>query len=291
MIGLEGKVFAVTGAGNGLGREYALLLAREGARVVVNDLGGSRDGSGAGHSAADAVVEEITAAGGEAVANYDTVATEAGGAAIVQTALDTWGRIDGLVANAGILRDTSFHKMTTAQWQAVVDVHLGGTYHVIRAAWPHLREQGYGRIVVATSTSGLIGNFGQANYGAAKNGMVGLINTLAIEGRKFNIQVNAVAPLAATRMTEDVVPPDMFAAMPAEFVAPVVAQLLNEHCPDTGTVLVAGGGRVYRLQLFENEGVRFDGIPSVEDVAANWDRITGMKDAVPAANPAVTVVK
>ncbi len=285
MIGLEGKVIAVTGAGNGLGREYALLLAHEGALVVVNDLGGARDGSGADHSAADAVVTEIKAAGGEAVANYDSVATEAGGLAIVRSALDAYGRIDGLVSNAGILRDVSFHKMTTDQWQAVVDVHLTGTYNVIRAAWPHMREQKFGRIVVATSTSGLFGNFGQANYGAAKTGMVGLINTLAIEGAKYGITANAVAPLAATRMTEDLLTDEFAEKMPPGFVAPLVAHLLDEQTTDTATVIVAGLGRMYRTQLFENVGVRFDGIPSVEDVAAKWGEIVGMDNAKPGVNP------
>lgn len=285
MIGLEGKVVAVTGAGNGLGREYALLLAREGARVVVNDLGGARDGSGAGHSAADAVVAAIEATGGEAVANYDSVATEVGGAAVVRSALDAFGRVDGLVSNAGILRDVSFHKMTRDQWQAVIDVHLTGTYNVIRAAWPYMREQKFGRIVVATSTSGLFGNFGQANYGAAKTGMVGLINTLAIEGAKYGITANAVAPLAATRMTEDLLTDEFAQKMPPGFVAPVVAQLLNEYCTDTATVIVAGIGRVYRTQLFENDGVRFDGIPTIHDIADKWGEIVNMDNATPGVNP------
>ncbi|CAM3590265.1 SDR family NAD(P)-dependent oxidoreductase [Smaragdicoccus niigatensis] len=285
MIGLEGKVVTVTGAGNGLGREYALLCAREGAKVVVNDLGGSRDGTGAAHAAADAVVDEIKAAGGEAVANYDSVATEAGGEAIVATALDTYGRIDGIVSNAGILRDVSFHKMTSDQWQAVIDVHLTGTYNVIRAAWPHMREQKFGRIVVATSTSGLFGNFGQANYGAAKMGMVGLINTLAIEGARVNITANAVSPLAATRMTQELVTEEFAAKMPPGFVAPLVAHLLNEYTTDTATVIVAGAGRMYRTQLFENEGVTFDGIPSVDDVEAKWGEIVGMENARVGVNP------
>ncbi len=210
MAGVEDRVVVITGAGNGLGREYALTLAASGAKVVVNDLGGSRDGTGAGSAAADAVVEEIKAGGGTAVANYDSVASVDGGKAIVATALDAFGRIDGVIANAGILRDKAFHKMAVEDWDSVLQVHLYGAFHTIHAAWPHLREQQHGRIVVATSTSGIFGNFGQANYGAAKGGMIGLINTLAIEGRRANVFANAVAPMAATRMTEDVAPPEVF---------------------------------------------------------------------------------
>ena len=201
MPGVQDRVIVVTGAGGGLGREYAMTLAKEGASVVVNDLGGARDGTGAGSAMADQVVAEIKAAGGRAVANYDSVADAAGAANIVKTALDEFGAIHGVVSNAGILRDGTFHKMTDEAWDSVLQVHLYGGYNVIRAAWPHFREQSYGRIVVATSTSGLFGNFGQANYSAAKLGLVGLINTLAQEGAKYNIKSNAVAPIAATRMT------------------------------------------------------------------------------------------
>ena len=209
MPGVQDRVIVVTGAGGGLGREYALTLAGEGASVVVNDLGGARDGTGAGHSMADQVVGEIKAAGGRAVANYDSVADAEGAANIVKTAVDEFGKIDGIVSNAGILRDGTFHKMTDEAWDSVLKVHLYGGYNVIRAAWPHFREQSFGRIVVATSTSGLFGNFGQANYSAAKLGLVGLINTLAQEGAKYNIKANAVAPIAATRMTEDIMPPEI----------------------------------------------------------------------------------
>ena len=209
MPGVQDRVVVVTGAGGGLGREYALTLAKEGASVVVNDLGGSRDGTGAGHNMADDVVKEIKDAGGRAVANYDSVAESEGAENIIKTALDEFGKIDGVVSNAGILRDGTFHKMTFENWDSVLKVHLYGGYNVIRAAWPHFREQSYGRVVVATSTSGLFGNFGQANYGAAKLGLVGLINTLAQEGAKYNIKANALAPIAATRMTEDILPPEV----------------------------------------------------------------------------------
>ncbi|MFL0240883.1 SDR family oxidoreductase [Mycobacterium sp. SMC-17] len=279
MPGVQDRVIAVTGAGGGLGREYALTLAREGACVVVNDLGGARDGTGAGHNMADQVVEEIKAAGGRAVANYDSVAEPEGGENIVKTAIDAFGKIDGVVSNAGILRDGTFHKMTAEQWDIVLKVHLYGGYNVIRAAWPHFREQSFGRVVVATSTSGLFGNFGQANYGAAKLGLVGLINTLAQEGAKYNIKLNAIAPIAATRMTQDIVPPEVFAKLSPEYVAPVVAYLMTEELPDTDSIFIVGGGKVQRTALFQNEGITFGDVPSVDDVAAKWGEITDLSAA------------
>ena len=282
MPGVQDRVIVVTGAGGGLGREYALTLAREGASVVVNDLGGARDGTGAGSAMADQVVAEITDAGGRAVANYDSVADEAGAEGIVKTALDEFGAIHGVVSNAGILRDGTFHKMTQDSWDAVVKVHLYGGYHVIRAAWPHFREQSYGRIVVATSTSGLFGNFGQANYSAAKLGLVGLINTLAQEGAKYNIKSNALAPIAATRMTEDILPPELFKKLTPEYVAPVVAYLCGEEVPDTGSVFIVGGGKVQRAALFQNDGITFDHVPTVEDIAANWSTIDDLSAPKPA---------
>lgn len=283
MPGVQDRVIVVTGAGGGLGREYALTLAREGASVVVNDLGGARDGTGAGHNMADQVVTEIRDAGGRAAANYDNVATADGAANIVKTALDEFGAIHGVVSNAGILRDGTFHKMTSENFDAVLKVHLYGGYHVLRAAWPHFREQSYGRVVVATSTSGLFGNFGQANYGAAKLGLVGLINTLAIEGAKYNIKANAIAPIAATRMTEDILPPEVLAKLKPEYVAPVVAYLCTEEIGETGSVFIAGGGKVQRAALFQNDGVTFDNPPSVDDMAANWAAITDLSAAQPAS--------
>jgi NAD(P)-dependent dehydrogenase (short-subunit alcohol dehydrogenase family) len=283
MPGVQDRVIAVTGAGGGLGREYALTLAREGASVVVNDLGGSRDGTGAGQSMADQVVQEISDAGGRAVANYGSVADAEGAASIIATALEEFGAIHGVVSNAGILRDSTFHKMTADNWDSVLKVHLYGGYNVIRAAWPHFREQSYGRIVVATSTSGLFGNFGQANYSAAKLGLVGLINTLAQEGAKYNIKANAVAPIAATRMTEDILPPEVFAKLTPEYVAPVVGYLCSEEVPDSASVFIVGGGKVQRAAMFQNEGVTFDQVPSFDEVAAQWSTIDDMSAAKPAS--------
>ncbi|WP_405138647.1 SDR family oxidoreductase [Nocardia sp. NBC_01388] len=285
MPGVTDRVIVVTGAGGGLGREYALLLAREGALVVVNDLGGARDGSGAGHSMADTVVEEIRAAGGTAVANYDSIATEEGAAALIKTAVDAFGTVHGVVNNAGILRDGSFAKMTTENWESVQRVHLWGAYFVTRAAWPYFREQNHGRVVMATSTSGLFGNFGQANYGAAKLGLVGLINTLAIEGARNNILANAVAPLAATRMTEDIAPKEMLDKLPPAYVAGVVGYLMSDECSDTATVVVAGGGRVQRVAQFQNKGAVFTAPPSIDEVAAQWGEITDMSGAELGINP------
>ncbi|MCI4673884.1 SDR family oxidoreductase [Candidatus Mycolicibacterium alkanivorans] len=279
MPGVADRAIVVTGAGGGLGREYALTLACEGASVVVNDLGGSRDGTGAGHSMADQVVTEIKEAGGRAVANYDSVADADGAANIIKTAIDEFGRVDGVVSNAGILRDGTFHKMPFENWDAVIQVHLYGGYNVIRAAWPHFREQSYGRIVVATSTSGLFGNFGQANYSAAKLGLVGLINSLAQEGAKYNIKANAVAPIAATRMTEDILPPEVFKKLTPEYVAPVVGYLCSEEVPDSASVFIVGGGKVQRTALFQNEGVTFDHVPTVDDVAAHWAQIDDLSAA------------
>jgi NAD(P)-dependent dehydrogenase (short-subunit alcohol dehydrogenase family) len=247
--------------------------------VVVNDLGGSRDGSGAGSAMADGVVDEIRAAGGDAVASYDSVATADGAAAIVATALESYGRIDGVINNAGILRDVSFAKMSVDQWDAVVQVHLYGAYHLTRAAWPHLREHRYGRVLMATSTSGLYGNFGQSNYGAAKMGLVGLMNTLALEGARSGIQVNAMAPMAATRMTEDVAPADLLESLPAEQVAPTAVYLMTEESTDNGSVFVVGGGLVQRVALFQSEGVRFAQPPTVAELAKEWGRIADLSDA------------
>ncbi|MTV23817.1 SDR family oxidoreductase [Nitriliruptoraceae bacterium ZYF776] len=273
-IDYEGRVAVVTGAGGGLGRSHALLLASRGAKVVVNDLGGSRDGSGAGSEMADQVVEEIRAGGGEAVANYDSVATWDGGAAVVQTALDAFGRIDIVVNNAGILRDVSFAKLEEPQLDLVVKVHLYGGFHVTKAAWPHLRENNYGRIINTTSGSGLYGNFGQANYSAAKLGLVGLTRTLAIEGQKYGITANVIAPIAASRMTEDIMPPQLLEVLEPENVSPLVGYLASESCTETGRIFSVGGGYIARVAIIEGPGATFEEGFGPEDVAARFAEIS-----------------
>ena len=254
-IRFDGRVAVITGAGAGLGRVYALELARRGAKVVVNDLGSARDGSGQGSSApADQVVREIQALGAEAVANYDNVATPEGGRAIIQTALDAFGTVDILINNAGILRDKSILKMEPENWQAVMDVHLNGAYHVSRPAFAVMKEKGYGRILMTTSAAGLYGNFGQTNYAAAKMGLVGLMNTLKLEGEKYNIKVNTIAPLAASRLTEDVTPPELFQKMKPEFVAPLALYLCSEQCPVSGSIYNAGMGFFNRAAVVTGPG-------------------------------------
>lgn len=285
MPGLQDKVVIVTGAGGGLGRTYARFLAANGALVVVNDLGGARDGTGSGTNMADAVVEEIRDAGGRAVADYSSVATPDGARQIVATALSEFGAVHGVVSNAGILRDGAFHKLTEENWDSVVKVHLYGGYNVIQAAWPHMREQKFGRVVVATSTSGLYGNFGQSNYGAAKAGLVGLINTLAIEGAKYGITANAIAPLAATRMTADVAPQEVLDRLDPELVAPAVGYLVSEENTDTGSVFVVGGGLVQRVAQFQNAGVTFGTPPGLAEIAARWSEISDMTGATLGTNP------
>jgi NAD(P)-dependent dehydrogenase (short-subunit alcohol dehydrogenase family) len=270
-LGFDGKVAIITGAGGGLGRSHALELARRGALVVVNDLGGSVDGTGSGTSAAQAVVDEITAAGGEAVANYDSVATPEGGRAIVQTAVDAWGRVDIIINNAGILRDASFKNMDADKVSAVLDVHLRGAFNVTQPAWEMMRNQGYGRIVNTASGAGVFGNFGQTNYGAAKMGLVGLTRVLAVEGAKNNIKANAIAPVAKTRMTEDILGPAADKLMP-EVVTPVVAYLAHEDCPVTGEVYSCGGGRVARIFIGVTRGIT-DPDLTVETVRDRFDEI------------------
>jgi NAD(P)-dependent dehydrogenase (short-subunit alcohol dehydrogenase family) len=253
-LGFDGKVAIVTGAGGGLGRSHVLELARRGALVVVNDLGGAVDGTGSSATAAQAVVDEVKAAGGEAVANYDSVATPEGGRAIVQTALDTFGRVDIVVNNAGILRDASFKNMDADKVGAVLDVHLRGAFNVTQPAWEHMRNQSYGRIVNTSSGAGLFGNFGQTNYGAAKMGLVGLTRVLAVEGAKYGIKANAIAPLAKTRMTEDILGPIAEKVEP-EQITPVVAYLVHEDVPVTGEVYSVGGGRVARVFVGLTPGI------------------------------------
>jgi len=250
----DGRVIVITGAGGGLGRSHALELARRGGQVLVNDLGGALDGSGGSSSAAQLVVDEIIAAGGQAAANHDSVATAEGGEAIVQAALDAFGRIDVVVNNAGILRDKAFHKMDRAMIDAVLDVHLKGAFYVTLPAFRLMREQGYGRIVSTSSASGLFGNFGQANYGAAKAGLAGLTRVLAIEGAGHGIKANAIAPIAATRMTEGILG-DLATRVSPQTVSPLVAYLAHEDCSVSGNVYSVAGGRVARVYVGETAGV------------------------------------
>ncbi|MGZ3377798.1 MAG: SDR family NAD(P)-dependent oxidoreductase [Phenylobacterium sp.] len=274
-IRFDGKVAIVTGSGGGLGRQHALELARRGARVVVNDLGGSVDGSGGGSDAANAVVEEIKAFGGEAIANGSSVTDDAGVALMVKHAMDAWGRIDILVANAGVLRDKTFAKMEIADFEFVLNVHLMGTVKPAKAVWEIMRTQNYGRIVCTTSSSGLYGNFGQSNYGAAKLGIIGFMNTLKLEGQKNNIHVNAVSPVAATRMTENLgMPQEIFDRLKPEYVTPGVVFLCSEEAP-TGCIMTAGAGAFALARIVETEGVYLgEGGLSVEEVRDNWSKIT-----------------
>jgi NAD(P)-dependent dehydrogenase (short-subunit alcohol dehydrogenase family) len=269
----NGRVAIVTGAGQGLGRQHALELAARGAKVVVNDLGGALDGSGASAGPAASVVEEIKKNGGEAVANNDNVATAEGAQAIVRTALDTYGKIDIVVNNAGILRDKSFKNMAPEEFDQVIAVHLRGSFLVTHAAWPHLRGQAYGRVVMTSSPAGLFGNFGQANYSSAKMGLVGLTKTLAAEGAKYNIKVNAIAPIAWTRMTEEMFPPEYKDKLSVELVTPVVAWLVHESNEGTGETYSVGGGRVARVFVAEGPGYTSQDGLSVEDIRDNWQQI------------------
>lgn len=269
----------VTGAGRGLGKAYAHYLAGEGAKVVVNDIGTSLIGDGADGGIAHEVAQQITSAGGQAVASTSSVTTEAGAQEIIGTALDAYGRIDAVVNNAGILRDASFMKLGLTDWQSVLEVHLTGAYLVTHAAWKHFREQQHGRVVVTTSSTALFGNFGQANYGAAKLGLVGFVHTLALEGAKYGITANAISPMGATRMTnlED---SRAEVAAPAK-VAPAVAYLCSDECRDSGMTIRAGKGTFARAAIMVARGVTIDKVPTLAEFAKEWDTITDMDGAAP----------
>ncbi|MDQ1259296.1 MAG: hypothetical protein QG643_1120 [Pseudomonadota bacterium] len=286
-LDFKGRVAIVTGAGGGLGRQHALALAKRGAKVLVNDLGGAVDGSGGSVSAAQAVVDEIRAAGGEALANGASVTDFAAVEAMVQQAIDAWGRVDILVNNAGILRDKSFSKMDMADFRLVVDVHLMGAANCCKAVWPHMVAQQYGRILMTTSSTGLYGNFGQANYGAAKLAQVGLMQTLAIEGAKYNVRVNALAPTAATRMTESLFPPQILDALQPEAVVPAMLVLVHESAP-TRTILCAGGGSFEAAHITLTQGIHLglgDTVP--EQLAQRLAQVTERTDEqVPASGAA-----
>ena len=279
-ISFEGRVAIVTGAGGGLGRCHAVELAKLGAKVVVNDLGGAMDGTGGSSEAATNVVEEIKAAGGQAIANGGSVSDARGAKSMVEAAMNAWGRVDILINNAGILRDKSFTKMTMEDFRAVVEVHLMGSVYCTKEVWPIMREQGYGRIVMTTSPSGLYGNFGQTNYGAAKLSLVGFMNSLKIEGAKTNIFTNAIAPVAATRMTENLMPAEAFKRLGPELVTPAVLFLCSEKAPN-GVIMQAAGGRYSIACLVENAGVDLGTDASVDDIADHYGEISDLAGAQP----------
>ena len=284
VLDFKGRVAIVTGAGGGLGRQHALALAARGARVLVNDLGGARDGSGSSLSAAEAVVAEIRAAGGEAIANGASVTDWEAVQAMVQQAVDAWGRIDIVVNNAGILRDKSFAKMELADFRLVLDVHLMGAVHCTKAAWAHMVAQNYGRILFTTSSTGLYGNFGQSNYGAAKLALVGLMQTLALEGAKHDIRVNCLAPTAATRMTEGLMPAPVLAALEPQAVTPAMLVLVSQDAP-TRTVLCAGAGHVEAAHITLTQGawIGLDG-EAPERLAASLGQVRDRSDEMVPAN-------
>ena len=278
-INFENKTVVVTGAGNGLGKAYALEFANRGANVVVNDIGGSVTGDGSENAPADVVVEEINSSGGSAVANYDSVATKQGGESIIESALSNFGSVDAVVNNAGILRDKSFAKMEEGDLNAIIDVHLKGTFFVCQPAFIQMKEQGYGRFVNVSSPSGLFGNFGQLNYGAAKMGIVGLTNVLAIEGAKYNIKANVIAPNAATRMTETLFGEDMSKLLTVDNITPLVVYLASEQCEITHEIFSAGGGRFARIGISTDVGY-FNATAKAEDIFANIDEIRDLSNSI-----------
>lgn len=284
-VRLDGRVALITGAGNGLGRSYAKAFAARGAKVLVNDLGGLAQGGGRDPSVAQAVVDEIVAAGGQAAANGDSVEE---GAKIVQSALDHFGRIDIVINNAGVLRDAAFHKMTDDDWNVIQRVHLYGAFQVTKAAWPHMRAQGYGRIVMTASGAGVYGNFGQANYSAAKLGLFGLAQALAIEGRSKNVLVNTIAPVAASRLTQTVLPKEVLAVLNPELVTPLVLFLASEACQDSGQLFEVGGGCIARLRWERSEAVAFDPTKEFtpEQVVDAWSKVQSFDNSDHPANVA-----
>ncbi|MGQ0481530.1 MAG: SDR family NAD(P)-dependent oxidoreductase [Pseudonocardia sp.] len=288
MSGVDGRSAIVTGAGRGLGRAHALRLAQGGALVVVNDPGVGKEGGGEDATPAQDVVREITEAGGTAVADHHDISTEEGALGVVRTALDAFGRIEVVVNNAGILRDSTFHKMTIDQWMAVSKVHLDGTALVTHAAWPHLREQKYGRVVVTTSGAGLYGNFGQANYAAAKMGVVGMMNTLALEGARYGIQCNAIAPVAMTRMTDGLL--DSGNDLDPRWVASAVGWLCTEECELTGEIIRVNGPHFSRVRMLESKGVDFSSFPNDAEIEARWAEMADLSGAKE-GRPAVAVAR
>ncbi len=281
-VRFDDRVAVITGAGGGLGRAHALLLASRGAKIVVNDLGGAFDGTGSDSTAAQKVCDEIKAAGGEAVPNYDSVSDWDSAQNIIKTAMDSFGRIDILINNAGILRDKSLLKMTKEDWDLVIAVHLAGTFFCTKAAMPHMREASYGRIMATASATGLYGNFGQVNYGAAKLGCAGMMLSVKLEGAKYNITANTLVPVAGTRMTATVMPPQIVEQLKPEFVSPVVAYVVSEQCTLSGQMFIAGAGYFSRAAICEGPGVFFDDPTTVtpDDIAAKISEITNLEGAI-----------
>ncbi len=277
-VRFDDRVVVITGAGNGLGRTYALEMGKRGAKVVVNDLGGSAFGDGADKAAADVVVDEIKAGGGEAVANYDSVTD---GDRIVQTAMDSFGKIDVVINNAGILRDKTFHKMEDRDWDLIYDVHVRGAFKVSHAAWPYMRDQNYGRMIFTASAAGIYGNFGQTNYAMAKLGLHGMSQTLALEGRTKNIMVNTIAPIAGSRLTETVMPQQLVDALKPEFIMPLVVKLCDENSQETGGLYEVGAGFIGKVRWERSKGHSFSVSQgfNAEDVNDAWDEIVDFTDA------------
>lgn len=282
-VRFDNRVALVTGAGAGLGKCHALLLASRGAKVVVNDPGGSTAGQGGSNAVADTVVDEIRKSGGEAIANYDSVADRAGAERMVRTAIESYGKIDIVVNNAGILRDKTFSKMELDDFDDVIKVHLLGSVYVTKAAWQHLIDQKYGRIVLTTSGSGLAGNYGQSNYGAAKTGMIGLMHNLMTEGAKYNVRINSISPVAATRMTEGLLPEQMLKKLDPRQVSPAVAWMCSEECDATGEIIAAGAGYFARVKLVKGAGavVGNGEIATIEDFVAAKEQIFDLNGAAP----------
>jgi len=283
----DGKVVVVTGAGAGLGKAYAVAFAERGAKIVVNDLGGGHTGGGSSSKAADVVVEELKAQGAEAVANYNSVED---GDKIIQTAIDAFGKVDILINNAGILRDISFAKMTDQDWDLINTVHLRGVYKCTKAAWPHMQGNKYGRIINVTSAAGVYGNFGQVNYATAKSGILGFTKACALEGAKKNVLSNAVCPLAASRMTETVMPKDLLEQMRPEAVVPLALALCHEGSSINGEVIEAGGGWFAKIRINRAKGAFLDGNISPEQIQESWDKITDFSDSVYPTNISESVM-
>jgi NAD(P)-dependent dehydrogenase (short-subunit alcohol dehydrogenase family) len=284
-ISFEGRVVIVTGAGGGVGRAHALAFAARGAKVLVNDLGGDPNGQGEDAAPAQKVVDEIKRAGGDAIANFGSVADFENGLEMVRQCVDAWGRVDALVCNAGILRDKAVHNITEQDWDLVFDVHVKGSFNLIHHAWPLFRQQQYGRIVMTSSSSGIYGNFGQTNYGGAKAAMMGMMNVLKLEGLKYNIGVNLILPGAATRMTENLMPAEALEGMQPEHVSPAVLYLSSEECKDTGLMIEAAGGHFNRAVVVQGPQVSTGGeVATVDWVHEHWSEITSLEGAKPRWN-------